>query len=134
MGHAGSKHQVDALDSSIKNLPIFLGFPNQQTSDPYNQQMKDCKAKLQVLLTDNSDIKKIVFNTIKVDIFSVLRPVSKILQKSDLLVPQIITVSSSAIITVKMMKKLVETHEDPFINPEFFSNFQQIHRAAKRRA
>ena len=48
------EHQVDALDSSIKNLPIFLGFANQQTSDPYNQQMKGCKAKLQGLLTDNS--------------------------------------------------------------------------------
>ena len=96
--------------------------------------MKDCKAKLQGLLTDNSDIKKIVFNTIKVDILSVLRPVSKILQESNLLVPQLITVCSSAIKTVKKMKKLVETHEDPFINLEFFSNFQQIHRAAKRRA
>ena len=88
--------------------------------------MKDCKAKLQGLLTDNSDIKKIVFNTIKVDILSVLRPVSKILQESNLMVPQLITVCSSAIKTVKKMKKLVETHEDPFINLEFFPTFNKF--------
>ena len=52
------EHQVDALESKFKNLRIFLGFANQQTADPYNQQMKDSKAKLQGLLTDNSDIKK----------------------------------------------------------------------------
>ena len=52
------EHQVDALESFIKNLPIFLGFANQQISDPYNQQMKDSKPKLQGLLTDNSDITK----------------------------------------------------------------------------
>ena len=43
------EHQVDALESSIKNLPVFLGFANQQISDPYNQQMKDSKPKLQRL-------------------------------------------------------------------------------------
>ena len=63
------RHQVDALESSIKNLPIFLGFANQQISDPYNQQMKDSKPKLQGLLTINSDITEIIFNTIKVDIW-----------------------------------------------------------------
>ena len=120
------EHQVDALESSIKNLPIFLGFTNQQISDPYNQQMKHSKPKLQGLLTDNSDITKIVFNTIKVDILSVLRPVSKILQESSLLLRQLITICSSAIKTVKKMKKLVETHEDPFANPEFFPTFNKF--------
>ena len=43
------EHQVDALESSIKNLPIFLGFANQQIFDRYNQQMKDSKPKLQGL-------------------------------------------------------------------------------------
>ena len=84
------QHQVDALESSIKNLPIFLGFANKQIFDPYNQQMKDSKPKLQGLLTDNLDITKIVFNTIKVDILSVLCPVSKILQESSLLLPQLL--------------------------------------------
>ena len=120
------EHQVDVLDSSIKNLPTFLGFANQQTSNTYNQQMKDCKDKLQGLLTDNSDIKKIVFYTIKVDILSLLRPVSKILQESNLLLPQLITVCSSAIKTVKKMKKLDKTHQDPFINPEFFLTFNKF--------
>ena len=41
-------------------LPILVGFTNQQTMDPYNQQKKDSKAKLQGLLANNSDIKKIV--------------------------------------------------------------------------
>ena len=81
-----------------------------------NQQMKDSKAKLQGLLTDNSDIKKIVFNTIKLDILSVLCPVSKILEESNLLLPKLITIVSTTMETVKKMKKLVETHEDPFGN------------------
>ena len=81
------EYQVDALESSIKNLPVFLGFANQQISDPYNQQMKDSKRKLQGLLTDNLDITKIVFNTIKVDILLILLPVSKTLQESSLLLP-----------------------------------------------
>ena len=29
------KHQVDTLKSEFKNLPIFHGFANQQTTDPY---------------------------------------------------------------------------------------------------
>ena len=99
------EHQVDALESSIKNLPIFLGFANKQIFDPYNQQMKDNKPKLQGLLTDNSDITKIVFNTIKVDGMSVLHPVSKILQESSLLLPQLITICSSAIKTIKKDEK-----------------------------
>ena len=88
--------------------------------------MKNCKAKLQCLLTDNSDIKKIVFNTIKVNIFSILSPVSKILQESNVLVPQQTTVCSSTIKTVKKMTKLVETHEDPFLNREFFPTFNKF--------
>ena len=88
--------------------------------------MKDSKPKLQGLLTDNSDITKIIFNTIKVDILLVLCPVRKILQESILLLPQLITICSSAIKTVKKMKKLVETHKDPFANPEFFPTFNKF--------
>ena len=120
------EHQMDALESSFKNLPIFLGFANQQTVDPYNQQMKDSKAKLQGLLADNSKIKNIVFNAIKVDILSVLRPVSHILQESNLLVPELITVCTTAVKTVKKMRKFVETHENPFENAEFFPTLNKF--------
>ena len=82
--------------------------------------MKDSKVKLQGLLTDNSDIKKIVFNTIKIEILSVLHPASKILQESNLLLPELITIVSTAMKTVKKMKMLVETHKDPFRNVELF--------------
>ena len=88
--------------------------------------MKDSKPKLQGLLTNNLEIMKIVFNTVKVDIFSVLHPVSKILEESSLLLPQLITICSYAIKTVKKMKKLIETHENPFANPEFFPNFNKF--------
>ena len=42
---------------NLKNLAIFLGFANQQTTDPYNQQIKDSKAKLQELLADIAGLK-----------------------------------------------------------------------------
>ena len=88
--------------------------------------MKDSKAKLQGLLTDNLDIKKIVFNTIKMNILSILNSVSKILQESNLLLPELITIVSTAMKTVKKMKKLVETNEDPFGNAELFPTLNKF--------
>ena len=102
-------------------------FTFQQISDPYNQQMKDSKRKLQYLFTNNSNFTKIVFNTIKVDILLLLRLVSKTLQENSLLLLQLITIFSTAIKTIKKIKKLIKTHEYPFAYHEFFSNFQQIH-------
>ena len=67
--------------------------------------MKYSKAKLHWILTDNSDIKKIVFNTIKLEILSVLCPVSKILEESNLLLPKLITIVSTTMKTVKKNEK-----------------------------
>ena len=51
---------------------------------------------------------------------------SQILQESSLLLVQLITMCSSAIKTIKKMKKLVETHKDAFANPEFFPIFNKL--------
>ena len=41
------EYQVDSLASMFHNLPIFIGFANQQIISPSNKQMKDVKTKLQ---------------------------------------------------------------------------------------
>ena len=88
--------------------------------------MKCSKTKLPRLLTDNSDIKKIVFYTIKIDILSILCPGSKILQESNLLLPELITTVSTAMKTIIKIKKLLETPEDPFGNAELFPTLNKF--------
>ena len=115
------EHQVDALDSTLKNLPIFLGFANVQITNPYNKQMKDAKARLQGYLKDNSQIVRIVSNCIKKDILTTLQPVSKVLQDSELILPQLITIASTGIKTIKKVSKLIERErEEAFKKPDIF--------------
>ena len=120
------EHQVDALDSTLKNLPIFLRFANQQITNPYNKQMKYAKATLQGYLKDNSHIVRIVFNCIKKDILTTLRPVSKVLQDSELILPQLKTIASTGIKPIKKVSKLIERErEEAFKKPQIFPMLYQ---------
>ena len=85
--------------------------------------MKDAKATLQVYLKDNSQIVRIVFNCIKKDILTTLRPVSKVLQDSELIIPQLITIASTGIKTIKEVSKLIEhEREEALKKTRDFSN------------
>ena len=108
------EHQHDALVSITNNLPIFLGFANQQISNPYNRQMKDACSTLQGYMKDNCKLEKLFFSYIKMDILSVMRPISKTFQDNSLLLPEMITVASSTIKTLKKFDKLIRDQEALF--------------------
>ena len=65
------EHQVDSLASMFHNLPIFIGFANQQIRSPYNKQMKGVKTKLQGMQKQTTNVDKLVFSAIKQDVLAV---------------------------------------------------------------
>ena len=75
------EHQVAALKSHIHNFPVFIGFCNNQITNPHNNQIKKIKAKLKGFKDDICETKCLVFEAVKFDVLQILSPVSKTLQK-----------------------------------------------------
>ena len=84
-GTRWTEHQVDALTSYNHNLPVFITFANQQISEPYDKTMKDVGPKLQGMLKNVTQIARVIYNSIKQDILTVIRPTTKTWQRCDLL-------------------------------------------------
>ena len=78
------EHQVVGLDSHLRNLPILLGFLNQQIIDPHNNSMRDIVPTLQGMKTNITNLKRILFDYVKMEILAKIRPLSKILQEISL--------------------------------------------------
>ena len=120
-GTRWTEHQVDALTSYNHNLPVFIAFANQQISEPYNKTMKYVGPKLQGMLKNVTQIARVIYNSIKQDILTVIRPTTKILQRCDLLLPELITVCSTTVKTVKKLMKLVDEEKgEAFKRREIF--------------
>lgn len=121
------EHQVDALTAINHNLPVFISFSNQQIVEPYNRTMKMLKPKLEGMLKNATKTNRIIFNCIKQDVLTAIRPISKILQKCELILPELITVCSSTIKTVKKLSKLVrEEKGEAFKRKEIFPTCASI--------
>ena len=119
-GTRWTEHQVDALTSYNHNLPVFIAFANQQISEPYNKMMKDVGPKLQGMLKNVTQTARVLYNSIKQDILMVIRPTTKILQRCDLL-PELITICSTTVKTVKKLMKLVDEEKgEAFKRRELF--------------
>jgi hypothetical protein len=79
------EHQAGALKSHLKNLPILLGFCNQQISSPHNKSIKDIVPKLTGIRNMLANTAKAIFSAAKLDVLLMLQPMSKVLQKAELL-------------------------------------------------
>ena len=97
------EHQADALKSHLKNLPVLIGFCNQQISSPHNKSIKDIVPKLTGIKNTLANTAKVIFSASKLDVLLMLLPMSKVLQKAELLAPELITCCQRAL---KNMAKL----------------------------
>ena len=82
---------VAALESHIRNFPIFIGFCNNQIMNPHDNQIKKIKAKLEGFKDDICETKHLVFEAVKFDILQILSPVSETLQEVSLLTPKVMS-------------------------------------------
>ena len=65
-------HQVQALDTYLYNLSTFLGFLNNQISDPHNATMHKEGPHLEGVLSDCCDLVVLVFQCLKTNILRVI--------------------------------------------------------------
>ena len=87
----------------MHNLPILLGFLNQQIADPH-KSIKDIVPKLQGIESNITVLKRILFNYIKLEILTTIRPLSKILQEISLIQPEFVTVCKMTLENIRRMK------------------------------
>ncbi len=107
-GTCWTEHQTAALGSYNTNLPLLIGYCNNQIADPYNNTMKKAVPTLQGILGNITKTNDILFNAIKQDILAGITPMTKILQDAQLILPDLITLCSSAQKTVKKLRKLLD--------------------------
>ena len=115
------EHQIAGLDSHLHNLPILLGFLNQQIADPHNKSIKDIVPKLQGIESNITVLKRILFNYIKLEILTTIRPLSKILQEISLIQPEFVTICKKTLENIRRMKiALQHKGHEAFQNVELF--------------
>ena len=74
------EHRIAALESHLHNLPILIGFCDQQIKQPHNQTMKKIVPILEGVCKNIASTKSLLFNSMKLDILKLLQqPMSKIL-------------------------------------------------------
>ena len=65
------EHQVAALKSHIHNFPVFIGFCNNQITNPHNNQIKKIKVKLEGIKDDICETKHFAFEAVKFDVLQI---------------------------------------------------------------
>jgi hypothetical protein len=113
-GTRWTEHQTAALGSYNTNLPRLIGYCNNQIAHPYNSTMKKAVPKLQKRYLNSWKHHKtnhILFNAIKQDILAGITHTTKILQDTQLILPDLITLCSSAQKTVKKLRKLLDEND-----------------------
>lgn len=121
------EHQCAALNSHINNLPIFIGFCNNQILNPHNPQIKKIVAKLEGYKSDVCDTKRVVFEAIKLDVLRLLEPVSKTLQEASLLTPKLLSVCRKGIKSFeKLLLLLNRDGKDAFHRDDIFKTASEI--------
>ena len=109
------EHRITALESHLHNLPILIGFCDQQIKQPHNQTMKKLVPVLEGIHKNITSMKSLLFNSVKLDILNLLQPMSKILQDMLLLSPTFITTYEVTMRNVKHEKfsrRKTETFHD----------------------
>ena len=65
-------HQITALESHLHNLPILIGFWNQQMKQLHNQTMKKLVPILEGIRKNITSTKSLLFNSVKPDVLNLL--------------------------------------------------------------
>ena len=60
------EHRIEALDSHLINLPILIGFCDQQISS-HNSTIKQLKLKLEGVRKSVTSVMALIFNSVKLD-------------------------------------------------------------------
>ena len=74
------EHQA-ALKSHINNFPVFIGFCNNQITNPHNNQIKKIRTKMEGFKDDTCEMKRLVFEAVKFDALQILSPLVKLCRK-----------------------------------------------------
>ena len=120
-------HPIAALECHLHNLPILIGFCDQQIKQLHNQTMKKLVPVLEGIRKDIEDMKSLLFNSVKLDIVNLLQPMIQILQNMSLISPTFITTCEVTIHNVKRMKNSVEEKQkQAFHDSELFHHTRFI--------
>ena len=101
------EHQWEAIETSLSNLPVYLGFLNQQMDTPHNQTMKREGARLKGMEKKARVTNIILYQALKHDILSLILPCSKVQQSNGLLMPELLTIISSTVSTLRKVRELL---------------------------
>ena len=102
------EHRTEALDSHLINLPILIGFCDQQISSPHNSTIKKLKSKFEGVRKSVTSVAALIFNSVKLDVLEVVQPMSKILQEASVLSPALLTTCTVTIENTSRMSDLIE--------------------------
>ena len=106
------EHRIEALDSHLINLPILIGFCDQQISSPHNNTIKKLKSKLEGVQKSVTSVTDLTFNSVKLDVLEVFQPMSKILQETSLLSPTFLTTCTVTMENISRMSDLIENWKE----------------------
>ena len=101
------EHRIKTLDSHLINLLILIGFCDQQISSPHNNTIKKLKSKLEGVQKSVTSVTSLIFNSVKLDVLEVVRPISKILQETSLLSSTLLTTCTVAMENISQMSDLI---------------------------
>ena len=106
------EHRIEALDSHLINLPILIGFCDQQISSSHNSTIKKLKSKLEGVRKSVTSVMALIFNPVKSDVLEVVRLMSKILQETLLLSPTLLTTCTVTMENISWMSDLIENWKE----------------------
>ena len=121
------EHQYANLESNNHNLPILIAFLDQQIAEPYNQSIKKVKATLEGLRSDLCRTDRIIFNYVKQDILAIIRPLSKVLQENDMILPSLVTNCKRSISVIRKLERLLQRDgAEVFSNADIFPTTSKL--------
>ena len=106
------EHRIEVLDSHLINLPILIVFCDQQIPSPHNNTIKKLKSKLEVVRKSVTSVTDIIFNSVKLNVLEVVRPMSKILQETSLMSPTSLTTCTVTMENISRMSGLIENWKE----------------------
>lgn len=121
------EHQIANINSHNHNLPILIGFLNQQISSPHNVSIKKIKAEMEGHKSNICHVDRIIYVGAKQDVLNLIRPLGKVLQDNSLILPSLITCCARTLKSVKKLDQiLLQEGTDAFNRPELFPNAKSL--------
>ena len=80
----------------MNNLLTLIAFCDQQIAEPHNKSMKDVRARIQGMRKNISNVKNLIYASVKLNVIRLCRPVTKMMQDLTLLTSEFITMCEAA--------------------------------------